>query len=201
MGTWSNHPFFLVLIFDILLLHFGNICCTLPTAHPERLAGDGDFVKFSNKNPDKNQNSHITSKGCLFIPRGCLFSSQIQYPINWRPIWESSTTQITSPSPNTPKKRYKDTPRKIVVLASLQPSPPSQKNVKKTDAFLPPSSKQSPGIRMIRDPVFRGGFFAGGKLNFCLPTSLGGQGNQRNWILSRINAHIAMLGMQHMGPK
>ena len=25
----------LVLIFDILLLHFGNICCALPTAHPE----------------------------------------------------------------------------------------------------------------------------------------------------------------------
>ena len=103
--------------------------------------------------------------------------------------------------PTHQKKRYKNTPRKIVVLASLQPSPPSQKNVKKTDAFLPPSSKQSLGIRMIRDPVFRGGFFAVGKLNFCLPTSLGGQGNQRNWILSRINAHIAMLGMQHMGPK
>ena len=144
MGTWSNHPFVLVLIFDILLLHFGNICCTLPTAHPERLAGDGDFVIFSNKNPDKNQNSHITSKGCLFIP----WMSSFHLVDNIRSTDEFGKVlrlKLHLRGPNNIK-----IPRKIVVLASLQPSPPSQKNVKKPMEIFTPILEA-----VSRDSVFR----------------------------------------------
>ena len=67
--------------------------------------------------------------------------------------------------------------------------------------------EQSPGIRSSLPgfgvPVFRGGFFAVGKLNFCLLQLRWRPGESKNFvgILSRINAHIAKLGMQHMGHK
>ena len=116
MGTWSNLSFPLVLIFDILLLHFGNICCALPTAHPE-------------SNKLRHESSQVLEVGMVTLWNSLEQKSFfINKNPNGRDTFRVLWSQQISP---TPQKKHKTNPqRKISVLASLEPPLKKKKNIK-----------------------------------------------------------------------
>ncbi len=155
MGTWSNLSFPLVLIFDILLLHFGNICCALPTAHPE-------------SNKLRHESSQVLEVGMVTLWNSLEQKSFfINKNPNGRDTFRVLWSQQISP---TPQKKHKTNPqRKISVLASLEP--PLQKKKHKN------ARKNGPHLDR---GIFFGDAMSG---NISAETNFVGDGESKKWHL------------------